>query len=77
MDETRINAEGRAWIWSLISDLVDRFPLADGYTSKATMNDKDVDAFANATAYLASIGVSLFGDFSTFQDMENPVSWRL
>jgi hypothetical protein len=77
MDETTIDREGREWIWSLISNVVDRFPLADVYTSNATMNDEDVDAFANATGYLASIGVSLFGDFSTFQDMENPVSWCL
>lgn len=75
MDEQAINATDPQGLLSLVSNVTQLFPLGDGgYTSNDTMaGEGDLDAFADATAYLASIGVALFGDFATFQDMKNPV----
>ncbi|KAH6676951.1 hypothetical protein F5X68DRAFT_37745 [Plectosphaerella plurivora] len=71
MNETAVNATGPAGIAAIVSELTELFPI-DDYASNDTMTDEDLDAFVDATAYLASIGVNLFGDFSTYQDMENP-----
>lgn len=53
------------------------FPMGDvGYESNVTMTEDEYEDLAAVTAYLAGIGVPVFGDFWILQDMENPVCRR-
>jgi hypothetical protein len=75
MNVTAVEASGLGGIPEIIQDLAELFHVEDAdYTSNETITEKDYDALANATVYLARIGVPLFGEFWTVADMQNPVS---
>ena len=78
MNGTAIEASGLGGIPDIINQITTRFSVSNSdYTSNATLSAKDYDALAHTIAYLASIGVPVFGDFWIDYDNQNPVSYIL
>lgn len=76
MDEASIEATSNDTLMHEIeSNITTLFPFSHAdLISNATLAEGDLDAMADAIAYLQSIGVPVFGVFWTIADTQNPVS---
>ncbi|KAI0153005.1 Metalloprotease [Xylariaceae sp. FL1272] len=60
---------------AMISKVIALFPV--DYTANETISEKHYDHLASAITYLASIGTSVFGDFGTYQDMQEDSTYNI
>ncbi|KAI3326189.1 Metalloprotease [Xylariaceae sp. AK1471] len=70
MNVNAINASNLAGIPDIVSRVIELFPVGD--SAEDNVDPQTYDDLANTIAYLASVGVPVFGDFWTFSDMQNP-----
>ncbi|KAJ3565729.1 hypothetical protein NPX13_g7393 [Xylaria arbuscula] len=72
LDVNKIEKSGLAGVPGIIVEVQKLFPI-DGYASNETLTG-DYEKWADALAYLNSVGVPVFGDFGTIVDVQNPES---
>ncbi|KAH7095480.1 hypothetical protein FB567DRAFT_31232 [Paraphoma chrysanthemicola] len=67
------DAPDLAGLQEIVAQIVELFPSnSTDATSNDTLTERDMDAFAGTIAYLAGIGVPVFGEFWTIPDPQNP-----
>ncbi|KAJ2989032.1 hypothetical protein NUW58_g3674 [Xylaria curta] len=71
LDVDTIEKSGLAGVPDMIAHVLKLFPIED-YNSNKTLSDQEYEKYADAIAYLNSIGTAVFGDFSTAVDVQNP-----
>lgn len=72
LDVDAIEKGGLAGVPEIIAQVQKLFPI-EGYASNKTLAG-DYEKWADALAYLNSVGVPVFGDFGTIVDVQNPES---
>ncbi|KAK8136223.1 hypothetical protein PG984_004163 [Apiospora sp. TS-2023a] len=73
MDTKSDNTSGLVGLAEITSKIAQLFPVDDAdYLSNSTITEKDYDSLAETIAYLSSIGVPVFGEFTTGLDNQNP-----
>ncbi|KAI0187503.1 hypothetical protein F4808DRAFT_77578 [Astrocystis sublimbata] len=72
LDDITIEKSGLAGVPDIIAQVQKLFPV-DHYKSNKTLSG-DYEEWADALAYLNSIGVAVFGDYGTVVDVQNPDS---
>ncbi|KAI0186909.1 Metalloprotease [Astrocystis sublimbata] len=68
LDSSKIAANGTPGLPTIIARVVELFPV--DYVSNTTLSEQDYDSLASAITYLASSGISTFGDFWVYQDVK-------
>lgn len=75
MDSKSDNTSGPVSLAGIAAKITQLFPVDDAYyLSNRTIAEQDYDSLAETIAYLSSIGIPVFGDFTTGLDNQNPVS---
>ncbi|KAK8012772.1 endothelin-converting enzyme [Apiospora marii] len=73
MDSKSDNTSGLAGLAGITAKITQLFPIDDAdYLSNSTITEQDYDSLAATIAYLSSIGIPVFGEFSTGLDNQNP-----
>lgn len=66
--------DGVKGLTAIVGEVVKRFPVSINSSAvNETLKEQDMDAYADTVAYLAGVGVSIFGEFWTLADPQNPV----
>lgn len=74
MDTKSDNTSGLVGLAEITSKITQLFHINDAdYLSNSTITEQDYDSLAETIAYLSSIGIPVFGEFTTGLDNQNPV----
>ncbi|KAI0537886.1 hypothetical protein GGR58DRAFT_526949 [Xylaria digitata] len=71
LDVDAIEKGGLAGVPDMIAQVQKLFPIED-YNSNKTLSGPDYEKYADAVAYLNSVGTVMFDDFGTAVDVQNP-----
>lgn len=66
--------DGVTGLTAIIGQVAQRFPVSLNSSGvNETLKEQDMDAYADTLAFLAGVGVNIFGEFWTIADPQNPV----